>query len=171
MRILCVCRECGIEFTVKKSDHQKGGGHYCSMNCRHRQSREFGWIKQTYNTAKNRCAYKPAYRNVEFRFTSYEQLATELGPRPTPQHTIDRIDNSGHYEPGNVRWATKKEQTYNREIALLHNGRPLKELAEENGLKYETVHSRITRHGWSVEDALNRPLRRRPRQPASSNDA
>jgi len=37
-----------------------------------------------------------------------------LGPKPTPQHSLDRIDGSRGYEPGNVRWATKSEQSANR---------------------------------------------------------
>ena len=44
----------------------------------------------------------------------FETFYAYVGPRPTPQHSLDRIDNERGYEPGNVRWATKLQQTHNR---------------------------------------------------------
>jgi hypothetical protein len=43
----------------------------------------------------------------------FEAFAAELGPRPTPNHTVDRIDPTRGYEPGNLRWATPEEQRLN----------------------------------------------------------
>lgn len=47
-------------------------------------------------------------------YENFERDILSLGKKPTPQHSLDRIDNNGNYELGNVRWATKKEQVDNR---------------------------------------------------------
>lgn len=44
----------------------------------------------------------------------FEEFITDMGPRPSLQHSVDRIDNSKGYEPGNCRWATHAEQAVNR---------------------------------------------------------
>jgi hypothetical protein len=52
-------------------------------------------------------------RGIQFRFTSFRQFFVELGPRPDGK-SLDRVNNNGHYEPGNVRWATRTEQNRNQ---------------------------------------------------------
>lgn len=76
---------------------------------------------RAYGQAKQRCTNpkNPAYRNyggrgIEFRFTSFEEWIKELGLKPGPAYSVDRINNDGHYEKGNVRWATEKQQQENK---------------------------------------------------------
>lgn len=53
------------------------------------------------------------------RWLDFDNFLVDMGPRPSLQHSLDRIDVNGNYEPGNCRWATKSEQCKNRRKRLV----------------------------------------------------
>jgi hypothetical protein len=53
-------------------------------------------------------------RGIKFLLDSVELFYLELGPRPSPEYSLDRISPLGHYELGNLRWATRGVQQANR---------------------------------------------------------
>lgn len=74
----------------------------------------------TYHSARNRCVNPNdgryadyGGRGIKFLFTSFEEFYEHIGPRPEDR-SLDRIDNDGHYEIGNVKWSTSEEQAANR---------------------------------------------------------
>lgn len=97
------------------------------------------------------------------RWASFENFLADMGRRPSPTHTLDRINNDGNYEPSNCRWATKREQTLNSRHARMieFNGRTqcMTDWAAEIGLKTTTLWQRLNL-GWPVERALTEPKRR-----------
>jgi len=88
----------------------------------------------------------------------FEAFLSDVGQCPTEEHTIDRIDVFGNYEPGNVRWATDEEQRLNqrRTRRFEYQGRriTIPELARIAGIGAATMRSRLVNHGWSVERAM-----------------
>ncbi len=133
IRWLCLC-QCGNEVTVR-GDHLRNG-NTTSCGCALLLISTVHGMNGTpeydaYRNAGQRCNDPNAtgFHNyggagVKFRFNSFDEFFSELGLRPSPKHSVDRINPFGHYEKGNVRWATAKEQNNNQRRHFLRQSLP-----------------------------------------------
>ena len=132
-------------------------------------NRASGSVSPTYSSwcsMKGRCKRSAKYRGVTIHpsWLKFAAFLKDMGCRPSPAHTLDRIDSSKGYQPGNCRWATAKEQNENRACVdfLLFRGKRLnpEDWARELGMKPQTIRRRLSR-GWPVERALTETVRPR----------
>lgn len=97
----------------------------------------------------------------------FSTFLSDMGSRPSLEHSLDRWPNKdGDYEPGNCRWATQTDQCRNRRanhlVKVAGQEMSLREAVERFGAaSYKCTHLRITRLGWSVNDALTTPSERK----------
>jgi hypothetical protein len=139
-----------------------------------------------WESMKLRCAggkqyptYKARGTTVCERWTrSFVAFYQDVGPRPSPEHSLDRIDNDGNYEPGNVRWSTRKQQQRNtkRTVFVAINGviKSRGEWAEFAGISEDALKSRLRRN-WSpvrlLEPTKNYRRRRNAPQLVQSTES
>lgn len=121
---------------------------------------------------KDRCFNEsnPGYKNYGGRGItvcdrwrdSFEAFAEDMGERP-PRGSLERKDNNGNYEPGNVVWLNKSFQNNNKRSNIIVEWQGermiLKKAAILADIKYDVVIGRL-RLGWSLEKALTTPVRK-----------
>jgi len=98
----------------------------------------------------------------------FEAFLSHIGSRPSTGHSLDRIENDKGYEPGNVRWATRRQQQRNMRsnLVLTIDGKTmcLAEWALESPVKENTIYYRLKR-GWTHAGAVFGSLRRGSKGP------
>jgi hypothetical protein len=111
---------------------------------------------------------------------SFSDFLADVGPRPSPQHSLDRYpNNDGNYEPGNVRWATDIEQSRNKRsnviISYMGESMCIAEWAEKLDIPAGKIAERYS-NGRSLEDVFSKGMlstsnknRHQKRTPVSEN--
>lgn len=172
------CSECGVPFARKNPKQPT-----CSRKCGYdRVSRlltvhgeaSFVREKKTFEYAtwlnmrarcvnpKNEFWHDYGGRGIRVcqRWDDYSLFLADMGRRPAGC-TIDRIDNDGHYEPGNCRWATSVEQGFNKRnnrfVTLNGERMKLDRAASIVGIPADTIRDRL-HQGWSEERAMSQPV-------------
>lgn len=171
---LCLC-ECGG--TKTSMGYSLTGGLVESCGCLHKERTSMAntkhggsdtpeyrvwaamWQRCTNTGCESYTLYKD--RTPPERWKDFSNFISDMGARPSPKHSIERVDNAKPYSPENCKWATPVEQSRNRSNALKVelNGKSLtlKEACVTVGLKYTTVYTRI-RSGKTVEQASENKL-------------
>lgn len=174
-QFLCVC-DCARQTIVSLSGLRTR--HSRSCGCLQREhAAETGRSKRRHGMSKhatyrlwqgmlNRCRNPEvdAFENyggrgisVCDRWLIFEHFLADIGPRPSSQHSLDRENNDGNYEPSNVRWATATEQARNQRssvwIEAFGERKTRAEWAALTGISAHAIMRRIN-SGWDIEVAL-----------------
>lgn len=178
---LCRC-DCGTEKTILLTNLKKGLTKSCGCLRDKRLIKLVDGVNsaqhplyETWRGIKGRCLTEthvsfPLYGGRGIQVCpewqdSFAKFVEDMGPKPSPSHTIDRIDNGGDYCPDNCRWATWEKQHQNRRdnnnITYLGETLCVAEWSRRLGGNPRLVGNRIQR-GWSPIEAVSTPLGETP---------
>lgn len=179
---LCVC-DCGGIVDVSTKNLTRGATDHCGCqlkirrkigcdkaaksNTKHGMSdsseyRSWACMNGRCNNPNNGSYHKYGGRGIKVcpqwsGRDGFEQFYADMGPKPTINHTIDRIDPNDDYTPENCRWATRKEQNRHRSnnkiVTYQGKTQTLIEWSEELNIPIKTLINRL-RANWSVERAF-----------------
>ncbi len=177
-RALCRC-SCGTEKLVLEQTLKNGASVSCG--CFNSELRTTHGLSASheYNTwikAKHRCTNKKdkSYSRYggkgvtmwEGWLNDPQAFIDHIGPMPSKSHTLDRIDGTKGYEPGNVRWATQTEQANNKlntfRFKYLGELRSVQELADLAKVSYGTMYYRLVKYKFTPEESVSMGRYTRP---------
>lgn len=178
-RAIALCRcDCGLTPVIDLYKLRIGHTRSCGCLRQELNTTHGGSYSVTYSSwrmMKKRCndPNYPKYdswggRGIRVcqRWCEFKEFLEDMGHRPSGT-SLDRINNDGDYEPGNCRWATRKEQNSNtrRNVLLTFNGKTqnLTEWARELNVRYLVLWGRL-KSGWSTEKTLSTPVATRTRK-------
>jgi hypothetical protein len=167
----CLC-DCGKTKFVMGGNLRSGHTHHCGCS-RKKQNITHGFSKNhlygAYKNARIRCANPKSHkwdsyggRGIKFMLGSADEFISKMQDSWFEGASLGRIDNNGHYEYGNIRWETNKQQARNtrRNVFYTYAGRTLimADWSRELGVNSRTLKDRINRVG--VEQAFLQSLKR-----------
>lgn len=95
------------------------------------------------------------------RWLDFQSFLLDMGPRPSPQHTIERLENDKGYAPGNCVWLVRKQQSQNRAVVRRYEFRgsrlTIRQLSEQYAIPVKSLTRRIEA-GWEISRAVLEPL-------------
>ena len=173
-RYLCVC-DCGNEVTALRPNLLRGATKSCG--CWKKKTagdgvRTHGMSKSSeyeiWVGIKKRCT-NPNQKDFyiwggkgismcDSWSSSFEAFYSDMGSRPSKDHSIDRIDSDKNYEPENCRWATDLEQSLNssrvRKFIRNEDVMSLRQIATLEGISYFTLYDKVVRRKLPIEQLL-----------------
>lgn len=170
LKWICEC-DCGTKKSVLASNLRSGKTKSCGCNkTKHNMSNSDEY--RAWYGMKNRCYNKnhDDYNNYGARgiyvcnewINSFEKFYTDMGKRPSKNHSVERKNNDGPYSRDNCKWATRQEQgknvRSNRNLTFNGKSQCMSSWANELNIPITTLKKRI-QYGWTVERALTQKIR------------